>query len=394
MLDKIDLLILKKQKHGFYKLTNEHKFRNIHILDEEYYGSITCKNSELFLGKIMKAPYDIAYFPFNTLMANTFLFGGVLAKQVKAINSSLYGKKNMPIIKFSIKDDSICNSYVPWESIMNSAVDVYDKIVSVLRKNNDFIETTNERPMLDGSGMNMAMFCMYIYSAIYAKGKRILDIGGGFGYGSFFLSHFAKKVVFVEPSEEVVKLAQKLWSNNRPNLIATKGDVINLGYKPETFDVVIFLDVVEHLSDPEQALRNLYKLLKSGGRLIVSTPQPELFPYKICPQNRIGEPLDKLKSEGIWPWHFKGLGENKLMPLLDKIGFEIEERKYVTYAKGYEVQKSLRKSFEEKDLRQITRNLNRITTWSLSDFGISQNRDLNYSISPYITVARKHKNYN
>jgi len=53
-----------------------------------------------------------------------------------------------------------------------------------------------------------------------------------------------------------------------------KGDVLNTGYKDNSYDIVFFLDVIEHLCfvDQEKALKEIKRILKPQGYLILSVP--------------------------------------------------------------------------------------------------------------------------
>ena len=49
-------------------------------------------------------------------------------------------------------------------------------------------------------------------------------------------------------------------------------DVNKLEFEEETFDLVFILEVLEHLKEPKKAIDQIYKVLKSNGTIIVSTP--------------------------------------------------------------------------------------------------------------------------
>lgn len=50
-------------------------------------------------------------------------------------------------------------------------------------------------------------------------------------------------------------------------------DITNIPEKSETFDLILCAEVFEHLPRPDEAVRELARLLKSGGRLVVTAPQ-------------------------------------------------------------------------------------------------------------------------
>ncbi len=99
---------------------------------------------------------------------------------------------------------------------------------------------------------------------------RILDIGCGNGSFTHFIAQQGYEVVGVEESDSGIKLAR----NNFTNCQFLQGSIYNL---PETklidkFDIVISLEVIEHLFYPKELVRAAKKVLKPNGRLIVTTP--------------------------------------------------------------------------------------------------------------------------
>ena len=100
--------------------------------------------------------------------------------------------------------------------------------------------------------------------------NRILDIGCGNGSFTNFIAQQGYEVVGVEESESGVKLARE----NFPDCQFIQGSIYDLPYAQlkDKFDIIISLEVIEHLFYPKELVRAAKKVLKPNGRLIITTP--------------------------------------------------------------------------------------------------------------------------
>lgn len=104
------------------------------------------------------------------------------------------------------------------------------------------------------------------------KNLRILELGCGNGYFCNVLTEMGHKVVGVDVSGTGIEIANKSF----PGIRFIKSDVYDLLTNPildgESFDVVIAIEVIEHLRYPREFIKVAKKYLKREGLLLISTP--------------------------------------------------------------------------------------------------------------------------
>lgn len=106
----------------------------------------------------------------------------------------------------------------------------------------------------------------YICGFLVEEGRLVLDAGCGTGLAASELGH-PSQVVGLDVSEAAFQATN--WQVLGMPCI---GSVERLPFRNESFDVVAALDVLEHLEEPEKALRELYRVAKVGAKLLVTVP--------------------------------------------------------------------------------------------------------------------------
>lgn len=113
-----------------------------------------------------------------------------------------------------------------------------------------------------------------VQAVVSAAGRRVLDVGcAGGALGAALKAAGAAFVAGVERQPEAAVVA-------RSRLDAlVEGDLLTsvLPFEPASFDYVVFADVLEHLPDPEAALRRYLPLLAADGRVVVSVPNMRFY---------------------------------------------------------------------------------------------------------------------
>ncbi|MEM9446649.1 MAG: metalloregulator ArsR/SmtB family transcription factor [Verrucomicrobiota bacterium] len=98
----------------------------------------------------------------------------------------------------------------------------------------------------------------------------IADLGAGEGLLSQLLANRAKKVIAVDNSARMVEVGEQLAKENGiHNLEYRLGDLEAPPIRAGSIDLVILCQALHHAAEPEKALRAAYKILKTGGRLLV-----------------------------------------------------------------------------------------------------------------------------
>lgn len=118
---------------------------------------------------------------------------------------------------------------------------------------------------------------LFRYSYILKETKhsdKVLDIGCGSGYGSYFLRHGCQYVEGIDIDIDAINYARKNYK--LPNLIFNSFDFekFRITKKRENiFDVVIMSESIEHFNNAENVIIKTSKILKPAGKLLLTTPE-------------------------------------------------------------------------------------------------------------------------
>lgn len=110
----------------------------------------------------------------------------------------------------------------------------------------------------------------YTFAARLARGKRVLDAGCGSGYGSAELALAAQSVVGMDVADEAVEFARENY--RLANLRFERGSCAALPHPDASFDLVVAFEVIEHIENWRDFLREARRVLAPNGQFIVSTP--------------------------------------------------------------------------------------------------------------------------
>lgn len=154
---------------------------------------------------------------------------------------------------------------------------------------------------------------------------KLLDIGCGKG----ILLDLARKAGFettgIDISSYTIQYARKYF-----NLNAICGNLLDINFPEKSFDVVTMIDLLEHTDQPESLLKEIRRLLKSRGLLVIVTPNEEALinklSYAIYRLSR--EKIRSLVKLNHAPEHRYYFSLKSLDYLLQKSGYRIIDYHY------------------------------------------------------------------
>ncbi|MBQ5595255.1 MAG: class I SAM-dependent methyltransferase [Alistipes sp.] len=156
----------------------------------------------------------------------------------------------------------------------------------------------------------------YVEAAKRVEG-RVLEIGTGTGYGVEFIAPHAERYVTLDKcrSEELPQMPS--------NVEFVQCAVPPLPFEDESFDCVVSFQVIEHIKRDKEFVREVYRVLKPGGRFIVSTPN---------------KPMSLTRN----PWHVREYTAEQfrallsIFPSVEALGVGGNERVWSYYEKNRE----------------------------------------------------------
>lgn len=133
----------------------------------------------------------------------------------------------------------------------------------------DMLRYTGERS--DGHVIRYQWACTYI-----KPGDRVLDAACGLGDGSYVMGYLtqAEKVVGFDGSRYAVDYATQSFTSEKGRVEYRQGLLPEAlsSFEDGSFDVIVSFETLEHITDPPALIKEFYRLLSPGGRIIVSVP--------------------------------------------------------------------------------------------------------------------------
>lgn len=151
--------------------------------------------------------------------------------------------------------------------------------------------------------------------------KNILEIGcGRGGFAINFAGKYSGKYsryVAADFSQNAIEKGKKYAAQlGIKNIEWHVDDILKISFPDASFDMVISCETIEHVTGPKRAIKELYRVTKPGGLLILTTPNYQNFMglYRIYLRltgrrfTEVGQPLNKFVMFDKTIWWLKNAG--------------------------------------------------------------------------------------
>lgn len=159
--------------------------------------------------------------------------------------------------------------------------------------------------------------------------EHAVDVGGGYGRLSKYLTKFADKVTLAEPSQQQLDIA-KVYLKDTPAVDQQLLQAADLKFKDQEVDLVLVVRVLHHLPDPKPEFAEIARVLKPGGTFLLEFANDAHFLNrvryglrgKMVPKTPVDIRSEANKKEGEIP--FVNHHPKTIIKLLNEAGFDVE----------------------------------------------------------------------
>lgn len=150
------------------------------------------------------------------------------------------------------------------------------------------------------------------------KDHLVVDVGCGSGNLTLHSAEKCRAAIGLDPSQPAVGFCNSI-ATARSVFIPAAGDA--LPFPDESVDVVLFVEVIEHLDQPLKIISEIWRVLKKGGRVFVTTPN-YAFPSLWAPVEWLADQSRMVAKMGGGEQHVQKFSPRSLAGMFQQAGFE------------------------------------------------------------------------
>jgi len=164
----------------------------------------------------------------------------------------------------------------------------------------------------------------WVLPQLFKNNERVLDLASGNSIvGNYLKKEYSCQVTALDFSKKAIKAAKEKGIRGMIGSVEEK-----LPFKSNSFDMVFWGDNIEHIWAPDETLKEIHRILKLKGRVIISTPNQGYWRYRLY--MFFNGAIPKTEGAPNKPWrftHIRFFNRKILKKLLAQEGFK--ERKFL-----------------------------------------------------------------
>nr|BAL58480.1 methyltransferase type 11 [Candidatus Acetothermum autotrophicum] len=166
------------------------------------------------------------------------------------------------------------------------------------------------------SAHERAMLDQIVQLAEIRPKDRVLDVACGTGLVSFALAPHAREVVGIDISPGMLAKAREIRHRRAVRHVHfTLGKAEHLPFQDGEFDAVVCRLAIHHFAQPEREIGEMARVLKAGGRLVIS----DTVSSEDAREARLHNALERLRD----PSHARMLSPTELQRIIESVGLRI-----------------------------------------------------------------------
>jgi SAM-dependent methyltransferase len=145
--------------------------------------------------------------------------------------------------------------------------------------------TVTESPDVRATAQQMSiLYTRYHLAFGYARDEDVLEVACGAGVGLGYLASVARSVVGSDIDEKNCRLAASIH-RGRPSILVQEVDAQRLPFVDSSFGLAILFEAVYYLPHPSAFVREARRVLKPGGKLLISSVNCEWSGFNPSPMS-------------------------------------------------------------------------------------------------------------
>ncbi|MBN1134532.1 MAG: methyltransferase domain-containing protein [Methanosarcinaceae archaeon] len=215
-----------------------------------------------------------------------------------------------------------------------------------------------------------------------SKNDRLLDVATGTGFLAFEFAKHVCEVVGIDFTDEMLAIAKQYKIDEAvENVIFETEDMESIPFAVSSFDIVSCTFAFHHFLNPEIAISEMLKVLRPGGKIVISDI---VSPEDIAKSDYQNE-MERLRN----PSHVKHYPSFEILQILQNHGFDILISKYWPIDFGFEewISMSLQ---DAESVKRVKEMMLAAMEYELTDLNIRlRNDNIWFTYNIKIIVGRK-----